>query len=83
MTVASEEQALAFAAQAGSVPRKIARRAQALLHGTAEDVAAKLNSLHAQYGIDEFIIDTPLAEGHARLTSLHLLAQAHSAVEVV
>ena len=83
VTVASEEQALAFAAQAGSVPRKIARRAQALLHGTAEDVAAKLNSLHAQYGIDEFIIDTPLAEGHARLTSLHLLAQAHSAVEVV
>ena len=46
-------------------------------------MAAKLNSLHAQYGIDEFIIDTPLAEGHARLTSLHLLAQAHSAVEVV
>lgn len=83
VTVASEEQALAFAAQAGSAPRKIARRAQTLLHGTAQEVAAKLDILHAEYGIDEFIIDTPVAEGHARLTSLRLLAQAHSVVEVV
>ncbi|WP_213132778.1 MsnO8 family LLM class oxidoreductase [Citrobacter sp. FP75] len=83
VTVASEEQALAFAAQAGSAPRKIARRAQTLLHGTALEVAAKLHALHAEYGIDEFIIDTPVAEGHARLASLRLLAQAHSAVEVV
>lgn len=83
VTVASEEQALAFAAQAGSPPRKIARREQALLHGTAHDVLAKLNALHTQFGINEFIIDTPVAEGHARLTSLRLLAQAHNAVEVV
>ncbi|MEG0799943.1 MAG: MsnO8 family LLM class oxidoreductase [Citrobacter sp.] len=83
VTVASEEQALAFAAQAGSAPRKIARRAQTLLHGTALEVAAKLHTLHAEHGIDEFIIDTPVAEGHARLTSLRLLAQAHSVVEVV
>lgn len=83
VTVASEEQALAFAAQAGSSPRKIARREQALLYGTAHDVLAKLNGLHAQFGINEFIIDTPVAEGHARLTSLRLLAQAHNAVEVV
>ncbi|MBJ9263010.1 MsnO8 family LLM class oxidoreductase [Citrobacter braakii] len=83
VTVASEEQALAFAAQAGSPPRKIARREQALLHGTAQEVMAKLNALHTQFGIDEFIIDTPVAEGHARLTSLRLLAQAHNAVEVL
>jgi luciferase family oxidoreductase group 1 len=83
VTVASEEQALAFAAQAGSAPRKIARRAQTLLHGTALEVAAKLHTLHAEHGIDEFIIDTPVAEGHARLTSLRLLAQVHSVVEVV
>lgn len=82
VTVASEEQALAFAAQAGSAPRKIARRGQALLHGTAQEVVAHLNQLHAHYGIDEFIIDTPVAEGHARLTSLRLLAQAHAYEEV-
>lgn len=82
VTVASEEQALAFAAQAGSAPRKIARREQALLHGTAQEVIEKLTDLHTHYGIDEFIIDTPVAEGHARLTSLRLLAKAHAAVEV-
>lgn len=82
VTVASEEQALAFAAQAGSAPRKIARREQALLHGTAQEVVEKLTDLHTHYGIDEFIIDTPVAEGHARLTSLRLLAKAHAAVEV-
>lgn len=82
VTVASEEQALAFAAQAGSAPRKIARREQALLHGTAQEVIETLTDLHTHYGIDEFIIDTPVAEGHARLTSLRLLAKAHAAVEV-
>ncbi|HBU6167168.1 MsnO8 family LLM class oxidoreductase [Citrobacter freundii] len=83
VTVGSEEQALAFAAQAGSSPRKIARRELALLHGTAQEVMVKLNALHTQFGIDEFIIDTPVAEGHARLTSLRLLAQVHNAVEVL
>lgn len=83
VTVASEEQALAFAVQAGSSPRKIARRELALLHGTAQEVMVKLNALHTQFGIDEFIIDTPVAEGHARLTSLRLLAQVHNAVEVL
>lgn len=82
VTVASEEQALAFAAQAGSAPRNIARREQALLHGTAQEVVEKLTDLHTHYGIDEFIIDTPVTEGHARLTSLRLLAKAHAAVEV-
>ncbi|MDA8498841.1 MsnO8 family LLM class oxidoreductase [Citrobacter sp. Igbk 17] len=83
VTVASGEQALAFAAQAGSAPRTIARREQALLQGSAQEVVATLRSLQAQYGIDEFIIDTPVAEGQARLTSLRLLAQAHSTMEVV
>ena len=83
VTVASEEQALAFAAQAGSAPRTIARREQALLQGSAQEVVATLRSWQVQYGIDEFIIDTPVAEGQARLTSLRLLAQAHSTMEVV
>jgi hypothetical protein len=44
---------------------------------TAEEVKAQLDALQAQWGIDEFIIDTPIAEGRARLASLGLLAQAH------
>ncbi|MEG1210186.1 MAG: LLM class flavin-dependent oxidoreductase [Leclercia sp.] len=82
VTVASEEQAYAFARQAGSEPLRIARRAQSLLAGTAESVLEQLEALHQQWGIDEFIIDTPVAEGNARVQSLRLLAQARQQREV-
>ena len=82
VTVASEEQAYAFARQAGSEPLRIARRAQSLVAGTAESVLAQLDALHHQWGIDEFIIDTPVAEGATRVQSLRLLAQARLNKEV-
>ncbi|EPV2479094.1 LLM class flavin-dependent oxidoreductase [Enterobacter ludwigii] len=82
VTVASEEQAYAFARQAGSEPVRIARRAQSLLAGTAESVLEQLNALHEKWGIDEFIIDTPVADGVTRLQSLRLLAQAKLNKEV-
>ncbi|WP_333849552.1 LLM class flavin-dependent oxidoreductase [Leclercia sp.] len=82
VTVASEEQAYAFARQAGSEPLRIARRAQSLLAGTAESVLEQLDALHQQWGIDEFIIDTPVADGTARVQSLRLLAQARQLREV-
>lgn len=82
VTVGSESQAAAFARQAGSPPTRIERRESSLLFGTAEEVKAQLDALQAQWGIDEFIIDTPIAEGRARLASLGLLAQAHLGAEV-
>ncbi|AXF59118.1 LLM class flavin-dependent oxidoreductase [Leclercia sp. W6] len=82
VTVASEEQAYAFARQANSEPLRIARRAQSLLVGTAESVHEQLEALHQQWGIDEFIIDTPVADGAARVQSLRLLAQARQQREV-
>ena len=51
VTVASEEQAYAFARQAGSEPLRIARRAQSLVAGTAESVLAQLDALHHQWGL--------------------------------
>ena len=60
---------------------RIARRAQSLLAGTAESVVEQLNALHQQWGIDEFIIDTPVAEG-TRVASLRLLAEARLNKEV-
>ena len=83
VTVASEEQAYAFARQAGSEPLRIARRAQSLIKGTADSVLEQLDALHRTYGIDEFIIDTPVADGSARTQSLRLLAQAKFAGEVL
>lgn len=82
VTVASEEQAYAFARQAGSDPVRIARRAQSLLAGTAASVLEQLNALHQQWGIDEFIIDTPVADGATRAQSLRLLAEARFNREV-
>lgn len=83
VTVASEEQAYAFARQAESEPLRIARRAQSLIKGTAELVLDELETLHQTWGIDEFIIDTPVVDGLARTQSLRLLAQAKFAGEVL
>ncbi|MDU1027731.1 MAG: alkane 1-monooxygenase, partial [Leclercia adecarboxylata] len=61
---------------------RIARRAQSLLVGTAESVRGQLEALHQQWGIDEFILDTPVADRAARVQSLRLLAQARESREV-
>ncbi len=80
VSVASEAQGHAFARQAGSPAVRIAKRQPSLLAGTAQQVLAGLDALHQQYHIDEFIIDTPVSEGSARLTSILLLAQAHARI---
>lgn len=82
VTVGSEAQAQAFVRQAQSPAIHIARRESSLLHGTAEQVLAQLDALHTAFGIDEFIIDTPVAEGEARINSLRLLADARVVAEV-
>ena len=43
----------------------------------------ELENLHQTWGIDEFIIDTPVADGLARTQSLRLLAQAKFTGEVL
>ncbi|HHQ6614767.1 TPA: LLM class flavin-dependent oxidoreductase [Serratia fonticola] len=75
VTVASESQAQAFARQAGSPARLIEQRTRSLIKGTPATVHAELSALQQAFGIDEFIIDTPIAEGAARIASLHLLAE--------
>jgi alkanesulfonate monooxygenase SsuD/methylene tetrahydromethanopterin reductase-like flavin-dependent oxidoreductase (luciferase family) len=82
VSVASEEQAHSFARQSGSTLRSLTRREPSLFKGTPEAVREALQALHEEYGIDEFIIDTPVAEGAERLASLQLLAEAHAAAEV-
>lgn len=82
VTVGSEAQAAAFARQAGSRPTRIVRRESAVLFGTPEQVKAQLDALQSAWNIDEFIIDTPISDGAARLNSLRLLARAHLSAEV-
>jgi hypothetical protein len=66
VTVASEEQAYAFARQAGSEPVRIARRAQSLLAGTAESVLEQLNALHESGALTNLSSTRRLRRGNAR-----------------
>jgi len=83
VSVASESQAQAFARQAGSPAKHIVRRESAVIKGTPQRVLATLDALHRDYGIDEFVIDTPVAEGQPRIESLRLLAEAYAQANAV
>lgn len=78
VTVASEAQAHAFIKQSGQKARSIHLRENNLLAGTAIEVHEQLEALHGQFGIDEFIIDTPIVEASARVRSVQLLAQSET-----
>lgn len=79
VSVGSEAQAHAFARQAASPAKHIQRREPSLIKGTAETVHAGLSALQREFDIDEFIIDTPIAEHQPRLVSLRLLAGSRPA----
>jgi luciferase family oxidoreductase group 1 len=76
VSVSSEAQAQAFARQAGSPALRIYRREPSLIKGTAKRVLAGLDALAEEFGVDEFVLDNPLVESPARITSLRLLAEA-------
>ncbi|RTG27168.1 alkane 1-monooxygenase, partial [Serratia marcescens] len=75
VTVGSLAQAESFVQQAGATDYRIEPRESHILLGTAQQVHQQLAQLQQQYGVDEFIIDTPIAEPAARLASLQLLAK--------
>jgi len=74
VTVGTLAQAEAFIRQAGATDYQIEPREAAIIKGTADQVHARLEALHRRYGIEEFIIDTPISSGAARIKSLELLA---------
>lgn len=74
VTVGNLTQAEAFIRQSGAKQHRIEPRESAVLKGTAAQVHAQLDELHQRFGVEEFIIDTPISAGVPRLKSLHLLA---------
>jgi luciferase family oxidoreductase group 1 len=74
VTVGNLAQAEAFIRQSGAVQHRIEPRESSVLKGTAAQVHAGLEALHQRYGVEEFIIDTPISAGVPRLKSLQLLA---------
>lgn len=74
VTVGNLAQAEAFIRQSGAKQYRIEPRESAVLKGTAAEVHAHLDALHQRFGVEEFIIDTPISAGVPRLKSLQLLA---------
>ncbi|MCA8282597.1 MsnO8 family LLM class oxidoreductase [Burkholderia cepacia] len=74
VNVGSLDQAHAYIRQAGGGPHRIDPRETRIVHGTRDDVLHELHALHRRHGIDEFVIDTPLADAAPRISSLRLLA---------
>lgn len=79
VNVGSLRQAEAFVRQSGGGEHHIEQRQPHVLHGSGAEVARALDALHERHGIEEFVIDTPVAEGAARLASIRLLAEAQRA----
>lgn len=65
-----------FARQAGNVPYTTTEIQPRVLHGTGDDVRDALDELAERLGVEEFVLDSPVAAFGPRLRSVELLAQA-------
>lgn len=80
VNVGSEQQALEYVRQAGASSYRIEERSPLIIRGSATTVQAELQRLHRVHGVDEFIIDCPVADGAHRLRAIDYLATAKSAL---
>lgn len=72
----SLEAAAEFARQAGATDYRTEERRPHVIAGTASEVRDELDALSERHGIEEFVIDIPVAGFAERATSVELLAQA-------
>jgi luciferase family oxidoreductase group 1 len=78
----SPEAAAEFARQTGVSDYRLDELHPHVLAGSADEVRAELDALHARFGINEFVIDTPVADYALRLASIERLAGAEIAARV-
>ncbi|MFT4249483.1 MAG: LLM class flavin-dependent oxidoreductase [Pseudomonas sp.] len=81
VNLGSPEQAAEYARQAGVSDYRIEETRPGVLSGDAEYVRGQLDLLHRRFGVEEFVLDAPVADPQARRISLELLAPAPRAVE--
>lgn len=74
VNVGNPEQAGEFARQSGVTDYRIEEKTPYVLAGTGEQVRKELDSLHANLGGTEFIIDIPVPQDSARLAAIELIA---------
>lgn len=78
----SPEAAAEFARQTGVSDYRLDELRPHVVAGTAEDVRNDLDALHERFGIEEFVIDTPVANYALRLGSIERLGQVLQAARV-
>lgn len=78
----SPEAAAEFARQTGVSDYRLDELRPHVVAGTAEDVRNDLDALHERFGIEEFVIDTPVANYALRLGSIERLGQVLLAARV-
>ncbi len=72
----SPEAAAEYARQVGVADFRIEETRPSVLSGDAQHVRDELDALHRRFGVGEFVLDAPVADLDARLTSLELLSPA-------
>lgn len=78
----SPEAAAEFARQTGVTDYRLDELHPHVIAGTADDVRRDLDALHERFGIEEFVIDTPVADYALRLASIEALAGAEQPARV-
>jgi luciferase family oxidoreductase group 1 len=77
----SPEAAAEFARQTGVSDYRLDELHPHVIAGTPEEVRQDLDALHERFGIEEFVIDIPVADYALRLASVEALAGARQAKE--
>ncbi|MGN7871205.1 MsnO8 family LLM class oxidoreductase [Paracoccus sp. 22332] len=75
VNLVTEDAAHEYARQYGREDYRIEIRKPTAIAGTADDVHQQLQALQADLGVTDFIIDQPVADPAARLTSIELIAR--------
>lgn len=70
----SPEAAAEFARQTGVTDFRLDELRPHVITGTPDEVRGELDALHERFGIEEFVIDTPVADYALRLASVEALA---------
>lgn len=80
VNVGSEQQAMEYIRQTGASSYRIEERSPLIIRGSPATIQAQLQRLHRLHGVDEFIIDVPVADGAHRLKAIEYLATASRAL---
>ena len=75
----NRDQAVEFARQAGVDSYDLVETKPGVLAGTADDVHRELEALHMRFGVEEFVIETPMVAAATKQQSIELLGGTSAA----